>query len=61
MEELHSSGSIAAILIERQSGRIVAVLSSDAPLRVVKLRDRSSAMYGLDLFALVAAFASWQD
>ena len=54
-------GRIAAILIERQSGRIIEVLSSEAPLRVVKCFDRSSAIYGLELFALVAAFATWQD
>ena len=54
-------GRIAAILIERQSGRLIEVLSSEAPLRVVKYFDRSSAIYGLELFALVAAFATWQD
>ena len=54
-------GRIAAILIERQSGHIIEVLSSEAPLRVVKCFDRSSAIYGLVLFALVAAFATWQD
>ena len=54
-------GMIAAILIGRQSGRIVEVLSSDAPLRVVKLFDNYPANYGIELLALVAAFAAWQD
>ena len=53
-------GRIAAILIERQSKRVVEVLSSPAPGAIASLFDDSSAIYGLELFALVAAFAIWQ-
>ena len=55
------SGRIAAILIERRSGRVLEVLSSPAPTRVASLFDDSSAIYGLELFALVASFIVWQE
>ena len=54
-------GRIAAILIERQSGRIPEVLSSEFPLIVLKLFGKSPAIYGIELFALVADFSAWQD
>ena len=54
------SGRIAAILIERCSGKVLEVLSSAAPLSLVNLFKSSLAIYGLELFALVAATAAWQ-
>ena len=55
-------GRIAALLFEQSSGRLLETLSSEAPSRLAKLflDANSSAIYGLELFALVAAFAVWQ-
>ena len=54
-------GGIAAILFDDKSGKILRTLSSPAPLKIVELFDESSAIYGLELFALVSCFAVWQD
>ena len=55
------SGRIAAILIEQKSRKVLEVLSSAAPISLVNSFKNSSAIYGLELFALVAATAAWQQ
>ena len=54
------SGRIAAISVDRRSGAVLEVLSSAAPLSLAHLFKTSLAIYGLELFALVAALAAWQ-
>ena len=53
-------GRVSAVLIERRWGLLSDVLSSPDPLEVVNLLDDSSVIYGLELFALVAAFEVWR-
>ena len=55
-----NSGRIAAILVDRSTGNIIDVLSSAAPASLVRAFKSSLVIYGLELFALVAASAVWQ-
>ena len=54
-------GRIAALLFHRSSGQLLETLSSAVPSRLASLFRDSSVIYGLELFALVASFAVWQD
>ena len=56
-----NKGMLDALLFNQDSGNLVEVLSPPAPASVVRLFRGSVVICGLELFALVSAFAVWQD
>ena len=56
-----NKGRLAALLFDQRSGVLLDTLSSEVPMELADLFRDSAVIYGLELFALVSAFAVWQD